>query len=677
MKLSLNELSNSNNIAELLDVELLRKLGERVQSTYDIDFNSMGDWLADVKKVEELAILKSKKKSTASLPNAANIKMPIITKAIYEYSSRTYPEIIKDDQIVKGKVLGKDFTGEKELKARKIADYMNWQLYWQNDDWELELDRLLNRLPLIGFLCKKTYYDPVRKIIKSILCEPEDLIINSSVKTLADNPRITHVIHVKLNDLVQGANLGIYCQDVVDKLLDQYENDETNPDIDLLEQHTIYDLDKDGIAEPYIITTLKDSTEVLRILARFDDKKIKKKDDKIIYIDPIQHFTDYHFLVSPKGKFQSVGFGILLLHLNETINTILNQIVDAGSLANLRGGYKDSRLQDIRSGQSRHEQGEFRNMKVLPGASLKDGILPIDYKEPSSVLYQVLGLLIDIAKDLSSSGDIMSGNSNLSNSKTGATQALLQEGVKVHNSINKRFYRSLGQELYKIFKLNGIYLDPREAQKAINEDLTTKDFDEDLVDILPVADPNLASAAKQASELQVLFALQTLPGIDTIKITERILKGVVIDKPEELLVDQTKEQPPNPEIIKIQADIQNMSEINKLKAHELELREKELQSKIYETQCRCIELKAKAALEIAQAESLEKGQQLQQYLKELDLLSQNIQAKQDQDYLMQEQQQQKLQNQHEFMLQDSQQQHEQQIQQNEINNQPVEGPIDE
>jgi len=657
---SLTKFIESNNIAEDLDDEDLRRISEQVDVGYKADLDSSAEWLSDVKRVEELAILMSKKKSYP-FPNAANIKFPIITKAVFEFSSRTYPEIVKDGQIVKSKVIGADYTGEKEKKARLCADYMNWQLYWENDDWELELDRLLTRLALIGFICKKTYYDPIREVIKSEVCEPEDLIINSDVKSIEDAPRITHILHVKLNDLIEGSRAGVYCEEVVDKLIEQYEEDDLNPTIDLLEQHTTLDLDEDSYEEPYIITTVKDSSEILRIVARYDEKGIKKKNEEVAYIIPRQHFTDFHFLVSPKGKFQSVGFGILLLHINEAINTVLNQLVDAGTLANLQGGYKDSRLKDMKTGNSDHNPGEFKNIKIMGGLTLKEGILPVDYKEPSSVLYQLLSLLIEAARDLSSSSDIMTGNSSPENSKTGATQALIAEGVKIHNSINKRIYRSLGNEFYKIFSLNGVYLDPEKASKVLDEPISIEDFDQEAVDILPVADPNLASVTKQAGEIAILQAVMGLPGVDPLKVSMRIIKKVVTEKPEEIMMDPNQEQPPNPEVIKIQADIQAKSDELKLKGDQLEVEKQKVQAELYKIQCECMKLKADAILSIAKAESLEAGDQTQLYMKQLDMLSQNIENQMRMTEMGQEQSMMDQEQMHDFMMRDKEMQHEKEI----------------
>lgn len=645
---------NKDNIAEDLDEDVLLNVGNKVLTGFNEDLNSSEEWLRDVKKVEELSILASKKKSYP-LPNSANIKYPLITKAVYEFSSRVYPEIVKDGQIVKAKTIGKDFTGEKEVKARKVADYMNWQLYWENDDWELELDRLLNRLALIGFICKKTYYDTVRGIVKSELCEPSDLIINSEIKSLDDARRITHIIHVRLNDLIEGSRAGIYCKEIVEKCVEQHENDEVEQTIDILEQHTYLDLDDDDYAEPYIVTVLRDSGEVLRILPRFNEKGIIVKKKEVARIDAIQIFTDFHFLVSPKGKFQSVGFGILLLHLNETINTILNQLVDAGQLSNLRGGYMDSRLKEIGSGSDGINPGEFVKVKTMGGLNLKDGILPVDYREPSSVLYQLLGLLIEASRDLASSNDVMTGNSTPENSKTGATQALIAEGVKIHNSINKRIYRSLGNEFYKIFTLNGIYLDPDKASKVLDEEITTKDFDQEAVDILPVADPNLASGVKLTQEIQMLQGLMTLPGFDPEKIANRIAMKLAIDKLDELRADPNKEAPPNPEVIKLQAEIQDKAEKNKLSAHELEIEEKRLQIEMYKVQCECLKLKSEAELNVAKAESLEVGDQHTLYMSQLDQMSSQI------DQQLQGQQQA-----HEKEIQATEQAHQQQMQQQEM-----------
>lgn len=648
---------DSINIAASLDQQCLQDIGDKVKLGYEEDLRSMQEWLDDVKKVEELALLKSHAKNTP-LPNSANVKLPIITKACLEYSSVAYPEIIKDDKVVQAYILGKDLTGDKKLKATKCTDYMNYQLLIEQQDWQLETDRLLNRLALIGFLCRKTYYDDIRKINKSEICEPTELIINSNVKSLEDALRISHVIHFSMNDLISGKNttkndVPVFLEDPINELLEIHKDKDVDECIDLIEQHCWLDLDEDGYKEPYIVTILKENNQVLRIVARFDKDCIKATKDKIERIEPIKCFVDYHFLVSPRGKFQSIGFGLLLLHLTEASNSIVNQLIDSGQLANMRGGYKDARLEILPSGNSLHDPGEWKSVKSKLGMSLKDGFLPIDYREPSSVLYQLLGLLIDVSRDLTSSAEINNGTQSSNNAKTGATLSLQQEGKKTLNSINKRVYRSLTNEFRQLFALNGKYLDNNVSVNTINKafQVSRKDFDAESLIMYPVADPTLASEQKKIAAAQFAQSLLANPGIDPVKVTKYIIKNSPFVDMEELLVDEDTPQQPNPEALKAQAEIQNMADQVKLKASQLDLEKQRLQSENYERMCRCLELKAKAMLAVAQAQAQENNGNFATYEKELDLLMKQMDHQQGQLQMM-----------HDYTSQQSAQQHEQQLQ---------------
>lgn len=628
----LKEFAKMDNIVKEgnLDPKEIEKIGNRVLTGFKTDFNSMTEWLADVKKVEELSTLASKKKGQP-LPNSANVKYPLITKAVYEFSSRTYPEIIKDGKVVKGRVIGLDLTQEKQEKCERVADYMNYQLLFEHEEWELEFDRLLTLLGNVGFICKKSYYDPIRKQIKSEICDYKDLIINCDVKSLDEARRVSHVIHLRLNDLIEHANAGIFLQETVDELVEQHCEDELDPKIDIIEQHTFVDLDGDDYSEPYIITIVKESGKVLRIAPRFTSDMIESVNGKLKYIDALQMFTDYHFLVSPKGKFQSVGFGILMLHLNETINSVLNMLLDSGQLSNMQGGYKDSRLKNMGSGDSLHREGEWRSMKVMAGATLRDGMIPHQYKEPSQVLLKLLGLLIEAGKDLSSSSEVMTGGTQADNAKTGAVQALQAQGLKVFTSIQKRIYRSLTSEFKKIFRLDSLFLDPQKYFHLIGQQKVVKkeDFDVKAVDIIPTADPNLSSDVQRGERNQILIAAQQLPGVDKIKITQQILTNSNLGIPaEELMMNEQQMNQPNPEMIKIQAEIQSMADDKKLKAEELDIRKKEVQIEYYKVQCQCIELRAKAMLEMAQAQAQQDNGKFKEYELQLDILSKHMEAMQ-------------------------------------------------
>lgn len=622
------------NIASELSEEKLLEIGNRVAYGFQEDLSSQSEWLSDVKRVIELSTLKSHKKSTP-LSNSANVKMPIITKACYEFSSRAYPEIINDGKLVKGRVLGYDIDGEKQKQADRVAEWMNYQLLFENEDWELETDRLLVLVALIGFICKKTYYDPIRKIIKSVLCDWEDLIINAEVKSLSDARRVTHVIHQHTSDLVSAKAAKVFLAAPIEELIELHKGDTLSKPNALLEQHCYLDLDGDNYEEPYIVTSLKETNKVVRIAPRYTEKSLEKdlKDsDNLAFITAIQLFTDYHFLVSPKGKFHSVGFGILMLHLNESINSVINQLLDSGQLANMQGGYIDADFKSISSGESTHSPGQWRKIKKSAGDSLKDGIFPLTYKEPSSVLFQLLGLLIQSAKDLSSSTEVMTGSASTDNAKTGAVSALIQEGKKLVTSIQRRIYRSLTQEFRKIFTLNSIYLNEKNYAVLLDTDLqvSKEDFNSDLINIIPVADPNLSSDVQRSTKIQTLMAVQSLPGIDHIKVSKRILATASIEKPEDLMLSDkeidAQKNAPNPDAIKAQAEIADMSAHVKIKNRDIDVKEKQLMLDAYRAEAEIVKLKADSILALAKAEVEDKSISLDDYRLQLDILSKHIEA---------------------------------------------------
>lgn len=622
----LKKFVDSDNVATEIPDNDLQRIGGKVLAGFREDLNSMSEWLADVHKVEDLAALTVKTKNYP-LPDSANIKFPLITKAVYEFASRTYPEIIKDGKVVKARVIGLDLTNEKSQRCERVSDFMNYQLLYSQDEWELELDRLLNQLGLIGFVCRKTWFDPVRKVIKSDICDYNDLIINSNIKSMSDARRISHVLHFRLNDLIEYSNSGLFLKEPVEKRIEQLKDDDLDPKIDLIEQHTYLDLDNDNYSEPYVVTVFKDSGEILRIVPRFTKKMVHKD-----YIDGINMFTDYHFLVSPKGKFHSVGFGILMLHLNETINTVLNQLIDAGKLANLQGGYKDSRLKNLGSGDSLLKPGEWITMKASAGVTIKDGMIPIMYKEPSNVLYQLLGLMIDAGKDLSSSSEVMTGASNVDNAKTGAVQALQAQGLKVFTAIQKRIYRSLTSELNRVYQLNSRHLDQKTYFNILDQPkvIMKDDFEQDDLNILPVADPNLSSDIQRASRNQLLIAAQQLPGTNTVKLTQLILENANLGIPiQEIMLPPEAMNKPDPNIIKIQADIENMAQDKKLEAEKIQIEQYRAQIDFLKAESLIVLQKAQAMLYVAQAQAQQDNGKFQEYQLQLDALSTHLDAVKD------------------------------------------------
>lgn len=612
----LKKYAKLENIAEELDEEELQEIGSEALAGFDEDHQTCKEWIDDAKKVMKLASMKSSKKSYP-LPDSANIKFPTITKIAYDFCSRTYPEIIRDGKVVKCRVLGIDYTGDKDKQAQRVSDYMNYQLMMESDEWEQQLDKSLTMLALTGFLCKKTYYDPVCEKIKSEVCDIEDLVINSKISCLADAPRISHVLHYKLNDLIEYSRAGLFCKEAVDELINKDEDCAVGKRIDVVEQHTFLDLDEDDYAEPYIVTFLKDSGKVLRIVARYSADSIKAKKDVIYKIYPDHYFTDYHFLPSPEGKFQGVGFGILMLHMNETINTILNQLTDAGSLANMQTGLISSEAKILDSGTNELTPGQF--LRVKTDKPLKEAFEMVQYKEPSNVLYQLLSLLIDTTRDLSSSTEVMNGSSSPENVKSGAYMGMVEQGMKVHVAVLKRIYRSLGQEFKKIFHLNKLYLDPQVYINVLDDELAVqqKDFDEKSVDVMPVADPNLSSDVTRMAQAQFIGSLMQAPGVNPVEIVKYLVESSKIPNAKRFLLSdqemQAQKQAPNPDTIKIQAEIEkNAQELN-IKGRQLDLDEKRFQLEALKTQSEIILNRANAFKAVAQADQAQATTQLDTY----------------------------------------------------------------
>lgn len=551
-----------DNIAELLTEDELGTIGKKVLSGYREDFLSMQEWLDNVETAIKLAALVKEPKNTP-FPNAANIKFPLITNACLQFAANIYPEIIKDGKVVKATVLGKDNDNAKANKARNVSDYMSYQLLFQSTEWEEGLDKLLNLLPDIGFLVKKSYYDPIKERNCSDVCFYKDIVINEDALNLKDAPRITHVLHLRLNDLVSHSRSGLYLEKSVTEIYEVHKDSEDDKHIDCLEQHRSLDLDNDGFEEPYIVTVEKETGKVLRIYPRYEKEEDIKENKKgeVKYIKACHYFTAFHFIPNPNGKFLSIGFGTLMLHINETINTIVNQLIDAGTLANMQGGYIDSRMK-LNSGASRHTPGEWVRVKPVAGQILKDGFMPIIYKEPSSVLYALLGFLVQAGKELSSSTEAMQGSVIPDNAKTGAVANLIDRGLKVFNAIQRRVYRSLKDEYQKLFELNAKYMNEEEYMTVLDDTKAVyrADFDIKSVDVMPVADPNLSSDTQRIGQIQILQSLKSNPGADIREIDMRTLQFARIQEPEKILPLPPENTPPPPEVIKLQAEMATKQE---------------------------------------------------------------------------------------------------------------------
>ncbi|MCI0529005.1 MAG: hypothetical protein L0Y56_16330, partial [Nitrospira sp.] len=363
---------------------------------------------------------------------------------------------------------------------------MNFQLMQDMEDWEEEMDRLLIQLPIVGCLFKKTYFDPIKKKNVSKLVGPKDLVVNYWAGSLEGAHRKTEIIPMTKNQVKSMQVAGIF----LDKELqdptawpklpsksDVHGNmspaqaDSATPYV-ILEQHTFLDLDDDGYQEPYIVTVEESSQEVLRIVARFDSDGIfKNEKGEVVCIEPVEYYTKYGFIPNPDGGFYDIGFGHLLGPLNESTNTLVNILIDAGHLSTLQAGFIGKGLR-LKMGEERFKPGEWKAVNAT-GDDIKKQLFPLPTPAPSEVLFKLLGMLIESGRELASVAEIFTGKMPGQNTPATTTQATIEQGMKVFTAIYKRTYRALAKEFQKLFRLNSLYDENfQKAQLVLDEPIT-------------------------------------------------------------------------------------------------------------------------------------------------------------------------------------------------------------
>lgn len=565
---NLDKLLEQTNIAEELDEQLLFRIGTEVWDGYDRDAKSKQSWDQQIDQWVKLAA-QIKEEKNFPWPKASNVKYPLLATAAMQFAARAYPSLVPPDgKIVQFKVVGADPQGVKSARADKLAKHMNYQLLEDMEDWEEEMDRLLIQLPVVGCLFKKTYFDPIGKRNVSKLVGPKDLVVNYWATSLAAAYRKTEILPMTRNQVKSMQNAGLYCdvdlpepqsQPAIPSKTDVHgghapnQTDESTPYV-ILEQHTFWDLDEDGYAEPYIITIEEQSKKVLRIVARFDsDGIIKGEDGQLVCIEPVEYYTKYGFIPNPDGGFYDIGFGHLLGPLNESANTLINQLVDAGTLSNLQAGFIGKGLK-LKMGQERFTPGEWKPVNAT-GDDLKKQILPLPVNQPSDVLFKLLGMLIESGKELASVAEIFTGKMPGQNTPATTTQATIEQGMKVFTAIYKRTWRALAKEFRLVFRLNSIYHENFvRAQLILDEPIGPQDYDRKAYDVCPTADPHAVSTTQKMEKAQQLVQLVQLGTINIMELTKRLLEAQ--EQPDIQKLMQQPQPQVDPKVQAVQAKMQ-------------------------------------------------------------------------------------------------------------------------
>ena len=495
---------------------ILMEIGDVVVQDFEADLASRQDWegMASniIKKFSSYVDVK-----TYPWPNCSNVNLPVVTISAIQFHARAYESLIPSGDIVKVINTG----GEDAYRAERVQKYMNWQLLYKMSDFVPGMDKTLLQSPLIGSTFKKTFFSFEKNRPVSLPISALDIVYPYNMTSFEESPRKSHVIRLTKNDIRIRVQKGVFTQSAWDlgpgvKSLPNSTLQQSRDSIQgihdssswydtpriFIEQSRNWDLNGDGIQEPYAITVDYETRKVVRITSR---SFIDAFGQEII----LDYFTPYCFLPNPEGAY-GFGLGTLLFGLNDAMNSIVNEVIDAGSLANLQGGFVSKRS-GVKKGDLKFTQGEFKEVDTYVD-DIQKAIYKFDFKGPNQTLYATLGLLYEYAKMVSSISETMTGQMPASDTPATTIMALIEEGRKVYSAIYKRHHVSFGSELRKIYTLNSIFLNEIEYFKVLgdnnipmgpNEMVGKSDFVGEY-DIIPVSDPNILSRAEKILKAQQL-----------------------------------------------------------------------------------------------------------------------------------------------------------------------------
>lgn len=534
-----------SNLADFMEDSALQRLAADLTGAYHSDKGSRHDWEETyIKGLKQLGLKIEER--TSPWEGACGVTHPILSEAVVRFQSQAIGEIFPASGPVSTKIVGK-ITDEKAKQASRVQEYMNYLVTEVMREFRPETEKLLFSLPLAGSAFKKVYWDPAMDRPCSMFIPSEDLVVSYGASSLETAERITHVMRRNRNDVRKLQVDGFYSdidlgnptpdnsdvQDEYNKLTGENPSYEFDGRYTLLEIHTDLDLEgfehqKDGedtgIALPYVVTLELGSRKVLSIRRNW------VKDDPQFL--PRQHFVHYEYI--PGLGFYGFGLIHMIGGIAKSATSVLRQLVDAGTLNNLPGGLKTRGLR-IRGDDTPITPGEFRDVDV-PSGSIRDNIHFLPYKEPSGVLYQLLGNIVEEGRRFASLTDLQISDMN-QQAPVGTTLALLERSMKVMSAVQARLHAAMKQEfeiLEGIVRDNAPHSYPYDQDG--NEMMSENDFD-DRIDVIPVSDPNSATMAQRIMQYQAALQLAgTAPQMyDLPQLHRQMLDVLGIKDPEQII----------------------------------------------------------------------------------------------------------------------------------------------
>ena len=549
------------NLAEILDEGYLQSLSNELLEKVESDKSSREDWEQAYTKGLDLLGFKYEERSRP-WRGASSVHHPVLAQAVTQFQAMAYVELLPSDGPVRTQVVGAN-SSEMQLAAERVKDYMNYEITHVMEDYNPEMDQLLFQLPLSGSAFKKIYFDEVLGRATSKFIPAEDVVVPYGASDLDNCDRITQIVKMSMNDLRKKQVSGFY-RDIdlkpyddetsdVQQKMDQIEGEKRSDygmdDMtELLEMHVDLDLEgfedinprdgePSGIKLPYVVTIDKGSSKVLSVYRNYNENDpIRKKNE---------YFVHYKFL--PGLGFYGFGLIHMIGGLTRTATSALRQLLDAGTLSNLPSGYKTRGFR-IRDDAEPLQPGEFRDVDA-PNGNIREGLMPLPFKGPDGVLFQLLGFCVDAAKQFATVADMQLSEIGSSQTPVGTTMALMERGTKVMSAVHKRLHYAQKKEfqlLAKIFKLVLPPVYPFNVPGGPRE-IKQSDFD-DTIDILPVSDPNIFSMSQRVTlAQQQLQIAQSNPEMHNLyEAYRRMYVALGVKDIEQILPIPTPPPPPEP-----------------------------------------------------------------------------------------------------------------------------------
>jgi hypothetical protein len=555
------------NLAELLDERVLMDIASELVDYYEDDKSGRDDWEDSYRNGLDLLGIKYEEREEP-FRGSSGVTHPVIAEAVTQFQAQAYKELLPSSGPVRTQVIGAA-SPDVESQSQRVQEFMNYQITHVMEEYDPEMDRLLFYLPLAGSAFKKVYFDDLLDRAVARFVPADDLIVPYNATDLASASRVTHVIRMGMNSIRKFQAGGFY-RDVE---LSPYEADDElkdkerelmgiqktmdDQDCTLLEIHTDLDLpgfehkspiddEETGIKLPYIVTIDEGSTKILSIRRNWQEgDELYRK---------LQYFAHYKFL--PGLGFYGFGLLHMIGGLGRSATSILRQLIDAGTLANLPAGFKARGIR-IRDADEPLSPGEFRDIDV-PGGALRESIIPLPYKEPSQTLMSLLGFVVDAGRRFAAIADLQVGDGN-QNAAVGTTVALLERGSKVMSAIHKRMHYAQKQEFKMLAKIFAESLPPVYPYNVWGAESVIKqmDFDE-RIDVIPVSDPNIFSMSQRLALAQTQLQLaQTNPQMHNLyEAYRRIYEAIGVQNIEAILPAPQAPQPTDPAIENAKSIIQ-------------------------------------------------------------------------------------------------------------------------